>query len=144
MHEFLPVLMANRRSTKFRIGRRFATEWREERAVSHGKHPYPQTRSLLPDPVLASLNKGMKSMTDAFPSFKNVATVDRWAGLIDMTPDSLPIVSPVEEHPGLILATGFSGQGFGTGLAAGQLAADLVAGVSPCVDPFPYRLTRFR
>jgi glycine/D-amino acid oxidase-like deaminating enzyme len=42
-----------------------------------------------------------------------------------------------------MLATGFSGHGFGTSPAAGQLAADLLQGVNPLVDPAPYRYERF-
>ena len=42
----------------------------------------------------------------------------------------------------LIFATGFSGHGFGIGPAAGRLAADLVAGASPVVDPHPFRYSR--
>ena len=44
---------------------------------------------------------------------------------------------------GLLVATGFSGHGFGTAPAAGQLAADLVTGARPLLDPAPYRLDRF-
>jgi glycine/D-amino acid oxidase-like deaminating enzyme len=65
-----------------------------------------------------------------------------WAGMIDVTPDSLPVISPVAKVPGLTVASGFSGHGFGTSPAAGQLAADLVTGSAPIVDPAPYRLER--
>ncbi len=46
--------------------------------------------------------------------------------MIDVTPDAVPVISPVETLPGFIIATGFSGHGFGIGPAAGKLAADLV------------------
>ena len=45
--------------------------------------------------------------------------------------------------PGLTLASGFSGHGFGTAPAAGQLAADLVMNGEPLVDPAPYKFDRF-
>jgi glycine/D-amino acid oxidase-like deaminating enzyme len=41
------------------------------------------------------------------------------------------------------LATGFSGHGFGIGPGAGRLAAELVLGLPPCVDPTPFAVTRF-
>jgi len=63
--------------------------------------------------------------------------------MIDVTPDSYPVIDTVVRLPGLILATGFSGHGFGTGPAAGHLAADLATGARTIVDPAPYRLTRF-
>ncbi|NKB16138.1 MAG: FAD-binding oxidoreductase [Sphingomonadales bacterium] len=45
--------------------------------------------------------------------------------------------------PGCYIATGFSGHGFGLGPASGRLAADLVAGDPPIVDPSPVSLCRF-
>jgi glycine/D-amino acid oxidase-like deaminating enzyme len=64
--------------------------------------------------------------------------------MIDVTPDSLPVIGGVNNLPNLTLATGFSGHGFGTAPAAGRLVADLVMGEKPLVDPTPYRLERFR
>ena len=60
-----------------------------------------------------------------------------------MTPDGEPVISPIEKIPGLTLASGFSGHGFGTSPAAGQLAADLVMNETPLVDPSTYRFDRF-
>ncbi len=45
--------------------------------------------------------------------------------------------------PGLVLAAGFSGHGFGVGPGAGKLIADLVTGDAPLVDPKPYHPSRF-
>lgn len=55
---------------------------------------------------------------------------------------AVPVISPVDSLPGFFLATGFSGHGFGIGPGAGRLAADLVAGDVPVVDPAPYRYIR--
>ena len=44
-----------------------------------------------------------------------------WAGYIDSTPDGIPAISEVPGLPGLILAAGFSGHGFGIGPGAGHL-----------------------
>ena len=52
------------------------------------------------------------------------------------------MISAVEALPGLHLSTGFSGHGFGIGPAAGRLAADLIAGDPPIVDPHPFRYSR--
>jgi glycine/D-amino acid oxidase-like deaminating enzyme len=51
--------------------------------------------------------------------------------------------SEVQGLPGLILAAGFSGHGFGIGPGAGHLVADLITGARPVVDPTPYRADRF-
>jgi glycine/D-amino acid oxidase-like deaminating enzyme len=60
-----------------------------------------------------------------------------------VTPDAVPVISPVERVPGFFIATGFSGHGFGIGPAAGKLTADLVTGATPLVDPSAFRLGRF-
>ncbi len=67
---------------------------------------------------------------------------ERWAGVIDVTPDAVPVISALDQVPGLFLATGFSGHGFGIGPGAGRLIADLVVGDTPCVDPHPFRYQR--
>ena len=66
-----------------------------------------------------------------------------WGGMIDVTPDGVPVISTVEAVPGFHLASGFSGHGFGIGPGAGRLMADLVDGTPPIVDPAPFRLDRF-
>ncbi len=63
--------------------------------------------------------------------------------MIDATPDAVPAISAVDGRPGLFLASGFSGHGFGIGPGAGRLMADLVTGAKPCVDPAPFRYSRF-
>jgi len=68
---------------------------------------------------------------------------ERWAGMIDVMPDAIPVISPAESLPGLYIATGFSGHGFGIGPGAGKLVADMVTGDPTLVDPTPFRLSRF-
>ncbi len=96
-------------------------------------------------PANADINaEAMRNLTAAWPAFANAVIEEVWAGMMDITPDSLPVIGPVAGIPGLTLATGFSGHGFGTAPAAGQLAADLVtAAATPLLDPAPYRLERF-
>lgn len=63
--------------------------------------------------------------------------------MIDVTPDLVPVISPIDDCPGLFLSTGYSGHGFGIGPGAGRLTADLVSGREPVVDPAPFRFGRF-
>ena len=79
----------------------------------------------------------------AFPVLEQAEIAQRWSGYIDVTPDAIPVMSPVESVPGFYLATGFSGHGFGIGPGAGRLMADLVTGTTPVVDPGDFRLSRF-
>jgi len=66
------------------------------------------------------------------------------AGLYDMTPDTHPILGPVDGVDNLLLMLGFSGAGFKTGPAVGQcLAEAIVHGRATTVDLTPFRLSRF-
>jgi hypothetical protein len=78
-----------------------------------------------------------------FPDLHRVPVTASWAGYIDSTPDGVPAIGETAELPGLMLAAGFSGHGFGIGPGAGHLIADLVTGDSPLVDPLPYHPARF-
>ena len=78
----------------------------------------------------------------SFPAFAGMTAAERWAGVIDATPDGVPVISAVASLPGFYIASGFSGHGFGIGPGAGHLMADLVMGETPIVDPAPYRYQR--
>ncbi len=74
---------------------------------------------------------------------RDMKVAESWGGLIDVTPDAVPVIAEVDTLPGFFLATGFSGHGFGIGPGAGRLMADLVTGDTPVVDPTPFRYARF-
>jgi glycine/D-amino acid oxidase-like deaminating enzyme len=63
--------------------------------------------------------------------------------MIDVTPDVKPVVSTADELPGLYIATGFSGHGFGIGPGAGEAMANLITGGNAAIDLNPFRLSRF-
>jgi glycine/D-amino acid oxidase-like deaminating enzyme len=93
-----------------------------------------------PDPFL--IERARAGIIEAFPAFGTVSIAETWAGMIDVTPDAIPIISAVDKVPGFFIATGFSGHGFGVGPGAGRLMADIVMGKPPLVDPTPFRLAR--
>jgi len=66
-----------------------------------------------------------------------------WAGMIDATPDLLPVLGDVRAVPGFFFATGFSGHGFGLGPAAGHCLAERIALGRSDIDIRPMRYERF-
>ncbi|GGE41081.1 D-amino-acid oxidase [Agaricicola taiwanensis] len=144
LHQFIPALKMEWSGLKPRIGRRFLEEWRDLRRRDPGElSPYERTRILDPEPNVAMTDQALARLAEAFPAFRQAKVAQRWAGLIDVTPDAVPVISTVDSHPGLVVATGFSGHGFGLGPGAGRMAADLVTAVPPMVDPTAFRLSRF-
>jgi glycine/D-amino acid oxidase-like deaminating enzyme len=141
--DFLPSLAKERHNLRLRIGRRFIEEWRiPPRWTLDKPSPFESVRVLDPEPSQAILAQGQSNLVRNFPVFKNATIAQSWAGLIDVTPDAVPVISPIEALPGFFLASGFSGHGFGIGPGAGRLVADMVVGDSAIVDPRPFRFER--
>ncbi|HTU54779.1 MAG TPA: FAD-binding oxidoreductase [Acetobacteraceae bacterium] len=142
--DFLPALRLERRSLRLRIGRSFIDEWRTKRRWALDEEtPFERVRTLDPAPDEAILSQARENIGTTFPVFRNMRVAETWGGAIDVTPDAVPVISPVDTVPGFFIATGFSGHGFGIGPGAGRLAADLVNGDAPVVDPTPFRFSRF-
>ncbi|ATN32275.1 D-amino-acid oxidase [Rhizobium sp. ACO-34A] len=141
---YLHMLRGQRSLLRISLGRDFLRDvtlprrW-GERSVS----PFERVRVMDPAADAGFNAEAMRNLIGAWPMFSNAVIEEVWAGMMDITPDSLPVIGPVAKIPGLTVASGFSGHGFGTSPAAGQLAADIVAGGAPIVDPKPYRLERF-
>ncbi|MGR3805342.1 NAD(P)/FAD-dependent oxidoreductase [Marinibacterium profundimaris] len=144
MRQFLPALRAEWSALQFRLSDRWWTEARMKRRWRHDEvTPFEETRILDPDPHERLRNRSWAAAQKAFPALKGAQVEQSWAGMIDVTPDAVPVISAVDEVPGFYIATGFSGHGFGIGPGAGKLMADLVTGASPVVDPHALRLSRF-
>ena len=141
---YLPAVRLHWKRLRFRVGRRFVEEWRTPRRWDLDETtPFEAVRTLDPEPDPYVLDRAQTAVAQAFPLFRGVAIAERWGGMIDVMPDAIPVISPVDRIPGLFIATGFSGHGFGIGPGAGKLVADMAAGDPTLVDPAPFRLTRF-
>jgi glycine/D-amino acid oxidase-like deaminating enzyme len=142
--QFLPALRAEWKAVRPRLDDRFMTEARTPKHWAlDGESPFERVRVLDPMPDIAANLRVRTHIAAAFPGFAAMKIEQHWAGLIDVTPDAVPVISGVESLPGFIVATGFSGHGFGIGPAAGRLAADLATGAPPIVDPTAFRFSRF-
>jgi glycine/D-amino acid oxidase-like deaminating enzyme len=141
---YLPAVRLHWKKLRFRLGRRWVEEWRlPRRWALDAASPFEAMRVLDPEPDPYVLDRARTAVGAAFPLFRNLRMAESWGGMIDVMPDAIPVIGPVDALPGLWIATGFSGHGFGIGPGAGRLAADLIAGDPTLVDPAPFRLTRF-
>ncbi|MEV8470242.1 FAD-binding oxidoreductase [Ralstonia sp. UNC404CL21Col] len=105
--------------------------------------PMEQVRILDPKPDPATIRETHRRAVKLLPQLRDAKVTHAWAGFVDSTPDGVPGIGEVPGIPGLILAAGFSGHGFGIGPGAGHLVADLATGANPIVDPRPYQPSRF-
>lgn len=90
-------------------------------------------------PVLETVISGLVEM---FPSFRQLKLMRQWAGIVDVVPDSSPIIgeSPL---PGLFLNCGWGTGGFKAIPAGGTLLAHLLATGQHHDISRPFDLDRF-
>ena len=90
-------------------------------------------------PVLETVLSGL---TEMFPPFGQLKLMRQWAGLVDVVPDSSPIIGP-SPLPGLYLNCGWGTGGFKAIPAGGTLLAHLMATGRHHEISRPFDLDRF-
>ena len=78
------------------------------------------------------------------PKLAHAKIVRTWAGYEDVSYDGVPVIVPVDEVPGLILACAFTGHGFGIAPVVGMLLAQLAREEKPSLDLSEFRYDRFK
>ncbi len=142
--KFLPALKDEWKGLKFRIGSRtfqeatFPSRWALDRPTI-----FERVRTLRPKADEKVLADAIANIRAAFPQMSDVVVNEKVSAWIDLAPDAIPVVSPVDTLPGFFIASGFSGHGFGIAPGAGELMAQLIMGEAPAIDPTPFRHSRF-
>lgn len=146
MLPFRTVLKDSLRSTRFHPGapKGYPDGWTTPRRwAADAESPFERMRILDPAPNRAMLDRLLTDFAATFPGLGRPALAASWAGMIDTMPDVVPVIDKVDRIPGLVVATGLSGHGFGIGPGMGRVVADLVAGHPPGHDLSRFRLSRF-
>ena len=87
---------------------------------------------LLP-PDIERLEEHLMRVIERIPAFGDAGIKTANNGPIAYTPDALPLLGPVETHPGLWLATGFN-IGIGTGGGSAEFLANWMVDGRPAYD----------
>ncbi len=143
---YLPVFAKDFTSTRFRshAPKGYPDAWGTARRWSGDQvSPFEAMRVLNPAPNMQALRKVMTELAACFPGLGEIKLTSAWAGMIDTMPDVVPVIDRVAAIPGLVIATGLSGHGFGIGPGVGRVVADLVAGNPVGHDLSRFRLSRF-
>ncbi len=144
--DFLPVLKKDWRSASFRPAapKGFPDAWTTRRRWSaEDVTPFERMRILNPAPNMARIGAVQAHFAKAFPALGRPSLRAAWAGMIDTMPDVVPVIDHAARIPGLTIATGLSGHGFGIGPGMGRVVADLVEGRDTGHDLTRFRLSRF-
>ncbi len=91
-----------------------------------------------------TMSAGCRAIIGYIPLLKNAKIVRTWGGWLDLCIDGVPVISKVDEVPGLILACGFTGHGFGTAPSVGLMLAQMGVGEETVVDISSLRYDRVK
>lgn len=139
---FLPELLRHRKGFALRLGRPFLDDLHERLAVPRRERALAGRRSLI-EANREGATKTSEAVRRLFAGADAIEIVKSWAGRIDVLPDALPVLDAPGEIAGLIIATGFSGHGFGLGPAVGRHVARFAKGDAPAEILVPLRFDRF-
>ena len=140
---FLPILKERWRVLSLSLGPSFFGPLGHQRWLADQPSPFEWVRTMNPAPDAKLLNNVMGSAQKIYPQLQSSRIAQTWAGMIDVMPDEVCCAGTLPTLPGLVLATGLSGHGFGLGPGIGLLAAQLVSNASPVVDPGAMSPNRF-
>ncbi|CAN7667985.1 NAD(P)/FAD-dependent oxidoreductase [Rhizobium sp. LjRoot258] len=84
----------------------------------------------------------VKRAKEALPDLQARETTE-WMGHRPALPDTLPVMGPSAKRKNIWYATGHGHLGLTYAATTGRIMADLITGVAPPVDMYPYRVDRF-
>ncbi len=143
--KFAQTLRKNWSNFDLQPNREFYEDIFADKSWTHAEvSPFEIDRILDPRPNTALAERALADFKRVFPQAQAVEPAEAWGGVLDITPDSAPVIQKIEQVPGLVVAAGMSGHGLSMGPAAGQLAAELVANDTTTIaDPATYLMARF-
>ncbi len=142
--KYLPAFRREFGGVRLSIGREFVDEWRTPRRWRlDAPSPFEKTRVLNPQPRPRAVAGIRRIIAERFPRLADTGIAEAWSGVVDTTPDAVPVIDQAEAVPGFYMATGLSGHGFGIGPGAGKAIAGMLTGADTRIDLSEFRLSRF-
>ena len=144
--KFLKIMKVSAKDVRLHPGapKGYPGAWGTPRRWSADEEsPFERMRVVNPPPSPVVVQRINDRLPKRFPALAGVKLAEAWAGMIDVTPDAVPTLGEAPALPGLYIATGLSGHGFGIGPAIGRVMADLLTGRPPGHDLIRFRPTRF-
>ena len=133
-----------RKHMKLHLGRALLNDLlRYLPGTTQNQRYFASTVGVEPEVNWDTIKRVREGFFEHMPHLKGLRFVKTWAGLIDITPDILPVLGEAPGVKGLILATGFSGHGFALGPITGRLISELILDGKPSLPLDDFRLTRF-
>lgn len=145
LRQFMPNYRKNRRLFRIRAGSELVTDIaRRIPGTDAREHPFADTVGVEPTPNPKTARSSLRGLVQLIPSTSDLRIRRTWAGLIDATPDAVPVLGLVDELAGFYFATGFSGHGFAMGPIAGKLISESIVEGKPSLDLRDLSFSRFK
>ena len=142
--KFLRAFMLDPLGMRLSLGREFLEEWSTPVTWDLAAETvFERVRVLNPEPNSRVVGSIQRDLGQVFPQLAGVEIVESWAGMIEATPDAIPVIDEADNYKGFFIATGFSGHGFGIGPGAAKAIAGLLTGDDSGIDLSDFRLGRF-
>jgi glycine/D-amino acid oxidase-like deaminating enzyme len=142
--KFIPALMLEFKKLRLSIGGDLLDEIRTPKKWSLDREsPFEKQRVLNPPPSQRVIKKTRRAIDRLFPKLASTQIVEAWAGIVETSPDMVPVMCESEKIGGFFMATGFSGHGFGIGPGAGKAAAEMLTNADGAIDLSEFHLKRF-
>jgi glycine/D-amino acid oxidase-like deaminating enzyme len=141
---FLPSLWENREATALCVNEVTVRDmlhrlpWRPE-----AREEWIHDRDPIIPANMRRVRNAVAQLGRLFPTAVGVQAIESWAGNVDLMPDGIPVLGAVAEIPGLVLATGLTGHGFGMGPIVGKLTSEVIVDGKPSIDLSAFRFARF-
>ena len=142
--KFLRAFMLDPSGMRLSIGREFFEELSTPATWDLASETeFERVRVLDPEPNPRIVESIRRNLVAVFPQLDGVEIVESWAGMIEATPDAIPVIDEADTYAGFFVATGFSGHGFGIGPGAAKAIAGMLTGNESGIDLREFRLSRF-
>ncbi len=142
--KFLRAFMLDPSGMRLSIGREFFEEWSTPATWDLASETeFERVRVLNPEPDPRIVESIRNNLLAVFPQLEGIEIAESWAGMIEATPDAIPVIDEADTYAGFFIATGFSGHGFGIGPGAAKAIAGMLTGNESGIDLREFRLSRF-
>ena len=141
---WLPQIIRHRKLVKFHVGKGLPRSLHARMPlVNRIGRAWPLRSDVEPRVNRQTVDEGLKWLVKTLPWLEGVREERAWAGLIDLTPDMLPVFGAVDKLKGYVVAAGFSGHGFAMGPMSGKLISELIVDGETSIDISAFRPSRF-
>lgn len=144
LRRFLPNFRQNRSLFRLHLGRPLLRDLIDALGIgARRQHPFRIHFALPTEPNRRVAIRALEHFRKIFPGVSEIQSEEQWAGVIDATPDAVPVIDAVDHPQGLLVATGFSGHGFAMGPIAGRLVSEMIVDGTPSLNLEGFRFDRF-